>query len=145
MISSLYSLCLPLAIIFIVVLAIIVIIFSKKQLIDTFHNEDLSVFQPKLIKKLQDKGHNVKKKGDKIFVEKGALTSIGLYFKQNDKKLETYRFSSATDFAWILIAFGIIFSMGIVTLIIAVISEINSANFSKETIVPLLKELKTSK
>ena len=123
---------------FIIILAVTIYFTSKKHLLDTFPNEEVSAFRNKAVNMFQNEGYKVREKGEKVIIEKGSLTSAGLYFKQNGLQVDVYRFSTATALAWILIAFGIVL-MGIVTLIIAVISESNSVNFAEDTLRPLLK------
>jgi len=123
-----------------IIFLVILFILSRKVLVDKYPGGDFTQLQQSVITRFQEKNIKVKIRGNKLYLQNGSFSSAGLFLKQTDQGVEIYRFSSATDIAWILIAVGIV-TWGLITVVVAFISECNSRKFMKEIIVPLLKEL----
>jgi hypothetical protein len=136
--NTFLTICLVVLVIFIIAFIFIIIILSKKYLLDSFPNKDASSLRQDAIRKFNNEGFRIKNKGKKLYVEKGTLTATTLYFEQKGNQVDIYRANTATPAAWILIIVGALFFI-VLALIIGIISDNNSKDFAEKTILPLLK------
>lgn len=125
---------------FFIALGYIAYISYKKHLLCTFQNEKIDYFRSKILQLLLDEGYSVEEKKGMLHIQKNYFTCVDLHFKQNAAQLEVYWVSSTTTLAWALIILGWI-TIGILTIIVALLSDFFSRDFAKDTIYQLLKKM----
>jgi len=137
------TICLSIAIIFILFLVIIVYLAIKKYLLYEIPNENAEDIKEKTIKIFNNQGYKIRyaKKG-KIIVQSGSFSATGLIFKQEQSNVMIYRYSSSTTTADIIMVIGFFITGLVIPFIIALVVEIKSRTLAKDEILPILKDYK---